>query len=246
MRNPVKDGSDYFGPYSSLRIMHIVLDFVRKLYPTRTCNYALSEKNIEAGKFHICLEYQIGNCRGPCEGFESEHEYMESIKSIKNILRGNLGEVKNHLKDKMMKASIEMRFEDAAVYKEKIELLARYQGRSLVVSHTIDNVDVFTISSTEQFSFVNYMKIANGIIIQTQTIEYRKALDETDNEILELAIVEMRQRYGSTAKEIIVPITTEIDDAGLKFTVPKAGDKLKLLEISMTNLLFFKKEKLDK
>jgi len=245
MRNPIKDGSEYFGPYSSPRIMHIVLDLVKQLYPIRNCNYVLSEKNIEASKFKVCLEYQIGNCRGACEGLESESEYMESIRSIKNILRGNLGEVKNHLKEQMLKASNAMKFEQAAVFKNKLEALQSFQSKTMVVSHTIHNVDVFTISTSQQFAFVNYLKIANGMIIQTQTIEYRKVLDETDAEILELAIVEMRERYESTATEVIIPINIEILDDTLKFTVPKAGDKLKLLEISMANLLHFKKEKLE-
>ena len=245
MRNPIKDGSEYFGPYSSPRIMYIVLDLLKKLYPTRTCNYVLSEKNIDSGKFKVCLEYQIGNCRGACEGFETEKEYMDSIKSIRNILRGNLGEVKNQLKQMMQKASDELKFEEAANFKHKLELLGNFQARTMVVSHSINDVDVFTISTSQQLAFVNYLKIANGMIIKTQTIEYRKVLDESDAEILELAIVEMRDRYGSNATEIIVPIETNIKDAGLKFTLPKAGDRLKLLEISMANLLHFKKEKLD-
>jgi excinuclease ABC subunit C len=245
MRNPVKDGSEYFGPYSSPRIMYIVLDLLKKLYPTRTCNYVLSEKNIDAGKFRVCLEYQIGNCRGACEGFETEKEYMESIKSIRNILRGNLGEVKNQLKMMMQKASDELKFEEAAILKHKLELLGNFQARTMVVSHTINDVDVFTISTSQQMAFVNYLKIANGMIIKTQTIEYRKVLDESDAEILQLAIVEMRDRYGSNATEIIVPLEIDIVDSNLKFAVPRFGDKHKLLEISMANLLHFKKEKLD-
>lgn len=245
MRNPIKDGSEYFGPYSSPYVMKIVLDLVKQLYPIRNCNYILSEKNIEAHKFKVCLEYQIGNCRGACEGLETEQEYMESIRSIKNVLRGNLTEVKNHLKDQMLKASHEMRFEQAALFKTKLEKLNNYQGRSTVVSISITNVDVFNISTSQQFAFINYLKIVNGMIIQTQTIEYRKVLDETNAEILELAIIEMRERLGSTAKEVIIPIPIEIADNTLKFTIPKAGDKLKLLEISMANLLHFKKEKLE-
>jgi len=245
MRNPIKDGSDYFGPYSSPYIMKMVLELVKQLYPIRNCNYVLSQKNIDAHKFKVCLEYQIGNCRGACEGRETEAEYMESINSIKNILRGNLGEVKNHLKGKMQNASNEMRFEQAALFKNKLERLNNYQGKTTVVSMNITNVDVFTISTSQQFGFVNYLKIVNGMIIQTQTIEYRKVLDETNNEILELAIIELRNRHNSTAKEVIIPFELEINDASLKFTIPKAGDKLKLLEISMANLLHFKKEKLD-
>ena len=245
MRNPIKDGSEYFGPYSSPYVMRIVLDLVKQLYPIRNCNYVLSEKNIEANKFKVCLEYQIGNCRGACEGLETENEYLESIRSIKNVLRGNLTEVKNHLKEQMLKASNEMRFEQAALFKNKLERLNNYQGKSTVVSITITNVDVFNISTSQQFAFVNYLKIVNGMIIQTQTIEYRKVLDETDAEILVLAIIEMRERHGSNAKEIIIPIPVDITDDTLKFTIPKAGDKLRLLEISMANLIHFKKEKLE-
>lgn len=245
MRNPIKDGSEYFGPYSSPRVMHIVLDLVKQLYPIRNCNYALTEKNIEAHKFKVCLEYQIGNCKGPCEGLESEADYMDSIKSIRNILRGNLSEVKNHLKEQMNLASEALKFEQAEVFKNKLEVLKNFQAKTMVVSQSIHNVDVFTISTSQQFAFVNYLKIANGMIIQTQTIEYRKVLDESDQEILELAIVEMRKRFESTAREVILPISIEITDPETKFVVPKAGDKLKLLEISMTNLMHFKKEKLD-
>jgi len=245
MRNPIKDGSEYFGPYSSPRVMHIVLDLLKQLYPIRNCNYALTEKNIEAHKFKVCLEYQIGNCKGACEGLETEAEYMESIKSIKNILRGNLGEVRNHLKEQMLLASEALKFEQAEIFKNKLEVLKNFQAKTMVVSQSIHNVDVFTISTSQQFAFVNYLKIANGMIIQTQTIEYRKVLDELDAEILELAVVEMRKRFSSTASEVILPLQIEITDPNTKFTVPKAGDKLKLLEISMTNLMHFKKEKLD-
>lgn len=245
MRNPIKDGSEYFGPYSSPRVMHIVLDLVKQLYPIRNCNLSLSEKNIDSHKFKVCLEYQLGNCKGPCEGMETEQDYMESIKSIKNILRGNLGEVKNHLKDQMLLASEALKFEQAEIFKNKLEVLKNFQAKTMVVSQSIHNVDVFTISTSQQFAFVNYLKIANGMIIQTQTIEYRKVLDESDTEILELAVVEMRKRFSSTATEVILPLQIDVIDPNVKFIVPKAGDKLKLLEISMTNLMHFKKEKLD-
>lgn len=245
MRNPIKDGSEYFGPYSSPRVMHVVLELVKQLYPTRNCNYTLSEKNIADGKFKVCLEYQLGNCRGPCAGLESETEYNESIRNIKNILRGNLSEVKNHLKDLMQRAAEQLRFEQAEVYRQKLEILKNFQAKTMVVSQSIHNVDVFTISTSQQFAFVNYLKIANGMIIQTQTLEYRKVLDESDAEILEMAVVEMRKRYESTATEVIIPMALQTMDPLAKYTVPKAGDKLKLLEISMANLLHFKKEKLD-
>lgn len=245
MRNPVKDGSDYFGPYSSPRVMNVVLDLIKQLYPTRNCNLQLIKKNIEAKKFSICLEYQIGNCRGPCENFETEAEYMDSISHIKHILRGNLAPVKKHLKSLMLKSAAELKFELADTYKNKLKTLDDFQARTMVVSHKINNVDVFNISTSQQFAFVNYLKISNGMIIQTQTIEYRKVLNETDSDILLMAIAEMRMRYNSNAKEVILPVNADINNEEIKFVVPKSGDKLKLLAISMTNLLHFKKEKLE-
>ncbi|NUM30812.1 MAG: excinuclease ABC subunit C [Bacteroidetes bacterium] len=245
MRNPVKDGSDYFGPYSSPRVMNVVLDLVKQLYPTRNCNLPLTVKNIDDQKFRICLEYQIGNCRGPCEKFETQPEYAESIKNIKYILRGNLAPVKKHLKTMMIKEAEALNFEKAEVFKNKLKTLNEFQAKTMVVSHKINNVDVFNISTLQQFAFVNYLKISNGMIIQSQTIEYRKVLNETDSEILLMSIAEIRQRYNSNATEIILPVEIELKSEGIKFTTPKSGDKLKLLQISMTNLLHYKKEKLE-
>lgn len=245
VRNPVKDGSEYFGPYTSVRMMHVLLDFIRQIYPVRNCNLLLSEENIRAGKFRICLEYQIGNCTGPCENLESEADYSERIEAIRNILRGNLSEVKDHLRKMMNHAAEDLRFEQAQQFKNKLNLVENFQARSTIVNNRIHNVDVFSIAEEGNFAFVNFLKVANGMIIQTQTIEYRKKLDESPEEILELAIAEIRNRYHSTAKEIIVPFYPELEDSELIFTVPKAGDKKKLLDLSMKNALLYKREKLS-
>lgn len=245
VRNPVKDGSEYFGPYTSVRMMHVLLDFIRQIYPVRNCNLLLSEENIRAGKFRICLEYQIGNCTGPCENLETEDVYNERIEAIRNILRGNLTEVKDNLRKVMNKAAEELRFEQAHQFKEKLKLVENFQARSTIVNNRIHNVDVFSVAEEGNFAFVNFLKVANGMIIQTQTIEYRKKLDESPEELLELAIAEIRNRYHSTAKEIIVPFELELEEDEWVFTVPKAGDKKKLLDLSVKNALFYKREKLN-
>jgi len=243
MRNPVKDGSDYFGPYGSPKLMYNVLDLVKKLYPTRNCNLILSEKNIQAGKFKICLEYQIGNCKGPCEGKQTETEYNESIKSIKHILRGNLAEVRKVLKENMQLAAQNLQFESAQLFKEKLENLDKYQHKSSVFSHHTGNVDVYSISTNEKLAFVNFLRVGNGLIIISRNLEIKKKLDETDEELLFLAIGEMTALYGQgTSTELILPF--ELTDSDLKFTVPKAGEKRSLLELSIKNTLLYKKEKL--
>lgn len=245
-RKVIKDGSTYLGPYASGRMMNTILELIKTLYPIRTCNLALSESNISAGKFKVCLEYQIGNCKGPCQGFQSQLEYDENIKEIKEILRGNIGPVLNHLKTEMNNAAMNMNFELANIFKEKIETLENYQSKSTVVSTIIDNIDVFAISSDEKIAFVNYLKVNKGTISQTQTIEIRKKLDESDEELLSLAISEFRAKFESTAKEVIVPFEINLEtDENLKFIVPKLGDKKSLLDLSMKNVLFFKKSKLE-
>lgn len=246
MRNPVQDGSDYFGPYASPRIMHTVLELVKKLYPTRNCNLILSDENIQSGKFRICLEYQIGNCKGPCEGKQSEQDYNESIRSIKHLLRGNLAEVRRHLKDQMQAAAASLQFETAQEYKEKLDSLDKFQSRSTVVSNHVGNVDVYTISSTEKQAFVNFLRVGNGIVITSRNLEFKKKLDEPDEEIIMLAIGEMQAVYGSgLSTEIILPFEPETENTGLNVTVPRAGEKKKLLELSLKNALLYKKERLS-
>lgn len=242
-RSPVKDGSEYFGPYASVRTMRTVLDLVRHLYQFRNCSLRLTAENIRSKKFKVCLEYHIGNCKGPCEGLQTEEDYAETINLVREIIRGNLSTVRQQL-TKLMKAHAEvLEFEKAQLIKEKMELLERYQSKSTVVNVSIDNVDVFSIVSEENTAFVNYLKVVNGAIIQSHTIEMRKKLDETPEELLSIAIAEFRQRFGSDAKEIIVPFDPEIDFPGAKITVPKIGDKKQLLELSERNTKYYILEK---
>jgi excinuclease ABC subunit C len=244
-RKPVKDGSEYFGPYASVSMMHTLTDLIKVLYPIRNCNLHLSARNIEEKKFKACLEFQIGNCKAPCTGAQSEPDYNQSVQQIRNILKGHLSEVKQHLKTQMQHAAAELKFEQAADYKRKLDMLEKYQSKSTIVNASITDVDVFSITTDERFAFVNYLKVSNGIIIQTQTFELRKKLDETDAELLELAIAEVRDTYGSTSREIIVPFELQLQDDQLTFTVPKAGDKKKLLDLSMKNAMYYRKDKLQ-
>lgn len=244
-RNPVKDGSEYFGPYASGSMMHTMLDMIRNLYPTRNCNLNLTEENIYSGKFKACLEFQIGNCKAPCIANQTEEDYNNSIKQIRNILRGNINEVTQHLKGLINESAAELKFELAAAYKKKLDTLENYQSKSTIVSSLIHDVDIFSIVSDDKFSFVNYLKVANGMIIQTQTFEMKKKLEETNEELLELAIAEVREQYRSTSREIVVPFEMDLDDPGITFTVPKAGDKKKLLDLSLKNATYYKREKLN-
>jgi excinuclease ABC subunit C len=245
MRNPVNDGSEYFGPYASVRVMYVVLDLVKQLYPTRNCNYNLSQKNIEANKFKVCLEYQIGNCKGACEGLETEEAYLESIQNIKHILKGNLSEVKNHLKLLMQNSAEKLKFEEAQKYKFRLELLEKFQSKSTVVSHHVGNVDVFNIAIEDKFAFVNFLRVVNGIIIQTRTLEFKKILDESKEEILEASIAEIQSQYGIIARELVLPFNIDLDLDNVKITIPKAGEKAKLLELSKKNVLLYKKERIN-
>jgi len=244
-RKFIRDGSRYFGPYASVGMMHAVMDTIRELYPLRTCNLALSEENIRKGKFKVCLEYQIGNCKGPCEGYQTEEDYEQSLNDIRDILNGKIGVVIRRLKAQLDNAVAELNFEYAHYLKNRLELLDRYQSKSTVVNSSITNVDVFSIASDQSYAFVNYLKVMNGVIIQTQTVELKKRLDESEAELLSLAIPEIRSRFHSTSKEIIVPFELDIDAGNLKFTVPKQGEKRNLLELSLKNALYFKKERLN-
>lgn len=244
-RKYIKDGSRYYGPYASVGMMHIVLDMIRELFPLRTCNLNLSEENISKGKFKICLEYQIGNCKGPCEGYQSEEEYNQNLSDIKDILNGKITVVTNRLKDQMQEAAEKMDFEGAMKFKLKLDKLANYQSKSTVVSSSITNVDVFSIASEDNYAFVNFLKVVNGVIIQTQTLEMKKRLDETDAELLAIAIPEIRSRFKSHSKEIIVPFELDIEgNEDNRFVVPKMGEKRKLLDLSLKNVAYFKKERL--
>lgn len=244
-RKMVKDGSTYFGPYASVGMMHTILDLIKETYPLRTCNLPLTTDNINSGKFKVCLEYQIGNCKGPCQAYQSDEDYDRNIEEIKDILNGKIGNVIKDVKQVIKTAVAEMNFEYAHQYQKKLLVLEKYQSKSTVVNSSITNVDVVSIASDERYAFVNYLKIMNGSIIQTQTIEIKKRLDESDEELLSIAITEFRTKFNSTSKEIIVPFDLTIADENLKFTVPKLGEKKNLLDLSHKNVLFFKKEKLN-
>src|ERR1700749_3103779 len=244
-RRIVKDGSKYLGPYASISMMHAILGLIKETYSLRTCNLALTPQNIDAGKFKVCLEYQLGNCKGPCQNYQTEDDYEHNIEEIKDILTGKIGAVLRNLKAEMETAVAEYNYELAHRLKRKFELLENYQSKSTVVNSSITDVDVFSIASEEKYAFVNYLKVMNGTIIQTQTIELKKRLDESDEELLTLAISEFRSRYESHSKEVIVPFDLNVDDAKIKFTVPKLGEKKKLLDLSQKNVTFFKRDKMD-
>ncbi|MBD1395457.1 excinuclease ABC subunit UvrC [Mucilaginibacter glaciei] len=244
-RRLVKDGSKYLGPYASVSMMHTILGLIKETYPLRTCNLQLTRPNIEKGKFKVCLEYQLGNCKGPCQDYQSEADYDNSIKEITDILSGKIGAVVRNLKGDLEKAVSDLNFEQAHRLKRKQDLLENYQSKSTVVNSSITDVDVFSIASEEKYAFVNFLKVMNGTITQTQTIELKKRLDETDEELLTIAITEFRTRYNSHSKEVIVPFDIDVEDASIKFTVPKLGEKRKLLDLSQKNVMFFKKEKID-
>jgi excinuclease ABC subunit C len=242
-RNVVDDGSLYFGPYASVKVMNTALEFFRKLFPLRTCRFNLSPENIEKKKFKICLEYHIGNCKGPCEGLQNETEYNEAIASIHHIIKGNIGGVIRSIRAQIQEHARELRFEAAHALKVKLEMLERYQAKSTVVNPAIDNVDVFAFVAEEKAAFVNFLKVSNGCIVQGHTIELRKTLDETPVELLETAIAEMRSRFNSSSSEIIVPFALETEMPGIEITIPQRGDKKKLLELSERNLDVYLKEK---
>lgn len=239
-RHIVKDGSQYFGPYASGKMMHTILDLVYQLFPIRTCKLNLSDKNIESGKFRVCLEYHIGNCLAPCTGKQSKADYDKDIKAVKDILRGNISTVIKSLKDKMMEYASLLEFEKAQTLKEKIEILEKYQSKSSVVSATVADADVFSLEGKESPFYVNYLKVINGAVVQSHSVELKSKLDESPAEILAHAIVDMRTRFHSNSKEIIVPFDAKIELPGVKFIIPKRGDKKTLLELSARNAKFYR------
>lgn len=243
-RNIVKDGSTYFGPYANAKVMYTVLDLIKQLYTLRNCNLNLSNENIKAEKFKVCLEYHIGNCKAPCIGKESEDDYNKTITSIKEIVKGNVHSVARHLKDLLQQHVEKLEFEKAQHIKEKLDLLEKFQSKSTVVNPSINNVDVFSIVTDEKYGYVNFFKIVNGAIIQSHTIELKKKLDESPEELLLLAIAELRERFSSDSKEIIVPFEIETEFPGIEFTVPQRGDKKHLLELSERNVEYYRREKI--
>lgn len=242
-RTVIRDGSQYFGPYASVKIMNTMLDLVKQLYPLRTCNLNLSKENIEKKKFKLCLEFHIGNCKAPCEALQSEEDYNEAIAQVKDILKGNGIQVIKHLKELMLEHSQKQEYEKAQVIKEKLDMLEKFQSKSTIVSPTIHNVDVFSIGSDEKSGYVNFLRVVNGAIIQGHTIELKKKMDETHEELLQLGIAEMRQQFGEGSNEIIIPFEMDLKIENVDFVVPQRGDKKKLLEFSERNIEYYIKDK---
>ncbi|MAO71751.1 MAG: excinuclease ABC subunit C [Flavobacteriales bacterium] len=245
-RKIIKDGSLYFGPYTSVKLVRTLLDFLYQLYPLRNCTLNLMKENIEKKKFKVCLEYHIGNCLAPCEGFQTEKSYKIGIDHIKQILKGDIKSVSTILKERMKHYSNNLEFEKAQSVKEKLDLLNNYQAKSTIVNTKINNVDVFSIISDSEYAFINYLKISNGAIIQTHTIEIKKKLQETNKELLIYAITEIRDRFNSNSKEIYSSIPLDNLWSNTKVTNPKIGDKFKLIELSLRNAKYMQYDKLKK
>lgn len=242
-RRMVKDGSEYFGPYTNFKTVNTILELIKELYPLRTCNYDLSDSNIKSGKYKVCLEYHIGNCKGPCEGYEPFDNYQKQVDAIREILKGNFKDSFRDFKKLMHELAAEMHFEAAQKVKEKIEVLENYQSRSTILNPKISNLDVFSIVSDETMAYVNFLQIAHGAIIRSHTLELKKKLDESDEELLELAVVELRERFNLTTKEIILPFALDFGDK-IKVTVPQLGDKKQILELSQRNAKYQRLEQL--
>ena len=241
-RRMIKDGSEYFGPYTSKKTVHTLLDLINGLYPLRNCNYDLSDKNIESGKYKVCLEYHLANCLGACEGKQTEESYLESVAAIRNILKGNFKESLLAFKNQMKSFAKNLQFEDAQKVKEKMEVLMNYQSKSTIVNSKINNVDVFSIISDEEYGYVNYLQISYGSIIRSHTLEIKKKLAETDIEILQLAVIELRNRFQSHCKEIYVPFKINAGE-DIKIYIPKLGDKKHILDLSIRNAKYYRMER---
>lgn len=242
-RRVINDGSEYFGPYTSIKTVKTLLALIRGLYQLRTCNFDLSEKKIEAGKYKRCLEFHLGNCKGACEGLETEAEYHANIKAIREILKGNFKDSLQQFRLQMKAYAEQMLYEDAQKIKDKLEVLENYQAKSTVVNPKISNVDVFSIISDETYAYINFLQLSYGSIIRSHTLELKKKLQETDKELLELAITEIRQRFHSNSKEIYVPFEVDLGTS-VKLAVPKLGDKKKILDLSERNAKYYRLDKL--
>ena len=241
-RKLVKDGSEYYGPFTSFKTIHTLMDLIKGLYPLRTCNYDLSEDKIQNGKYKVCLEYHLGNCLGPCEAYESEANYLKKIEAIRQIVKGNFKESLQQFRQQMKEHAEKMEFEEAQKIKTKIDILENYQAKSTVVNPKINNVDVFSIVSDEGYGYVNFLQLSHGAIIRSHTIEMKKKLGESDKELLELGITEIRQRFNSLTREIYVPFKVEVGEE-LKVTVPKLGDKKQIVDLSTRNAKYFRQER---
>jgi excinuclease ABC subunit C len=242
-RNVIKDGSEYYGPYASVRMLRAVMDLTVAVSQIRNCNFNLSQENIEKGKFKKCLEFHLGNCQAPCEGLQSEADYNEFVDSVRDVIKGNLPRITNNLKNKMMAHAKGLEFEKAELLKQKIELIEKFQSRSVVVTPSMKNVEVYSIVTDDKSAFINFMKVNNGAIIQGHTIELKKRLQEIDEDLLAFAIMDLRTRFSLTAKEVIVPFKILQFDESVQFIIPKRGDKKALLDLSTKNAKQFRFEK---
>lgn len=242
-RHFIRNGSQYFGPYANVKMAKYLLALIKQLYKPRTCSLALNTNDIQKGKFNVCLEYHIKNCKAPCVGKQSQEDYANAVSEIRDILKGNIGEVIKILKERMLRYSAEMKYELAGEIKEQLDELTRYQSRSTIVNPSITNVDVYSILDDTDTAYVNFLKVVNGAIVQLHTLEIRKQLDETPKEILGIAITEIRQKIPSTAKEIIVPFEPDFSIEGVTFHVPQRGEKMNLLQLSEQNAHLYKVEK---
>lgn len=241
-RNLVKDGSEYFGPYTSMRTVRTLLNLIRSLYPLRTCNYLLSRENVSEGRYKVCLEYHIGNCLGPCEGLQTEEDYMKNIDAVRNIIRGDFRGLLQEFRAKMKAHAENMEFEMAQQIKEKIDTLESYHSKSTVVNPKIHNVDVFTVLSDESFGYVNFLQIAFGRVIRSHTMEIRKKMEESDKELLRLAIIELRERFNSQSEVVYLPFSLNLGEY-VKVEVPKIGDKKHIVDLSLRNAKYFRMER---
>jgi excinuclease ABC subunit C len=241
-RNITKDGSEYYGPYTSTKTVKTLLDLIKSVYPLRTCNYDLSEEKITNGKYKVCLEYHLGNCKGPCEGLQNEEEYEQQVDDIRQIIKGNFKTSLHYFKKQMRLLAADMHFEEAELIKNKIEILENYQVKTTIVNPKINNVDVFSIIADEAYAYVNFLQLSHGSIIRSHTMEIKKKLEEENTDLLALAIVEIRQRFNSQSKEVYVPFEMALG-TDLKITIPKLGDKKKILDLSERNAKFFRQER---
>ncbi|MEA2107031.1 MAG: excinuclease ABC subunit UvrC [Bacteroidota bacterium] len=245
-RNVIHDGSIYFGPYTSTYMVKVLLDLIRQIYPLRNCNLNLSPEKILKNDYKPCLEYHLGNCKAPCIGLQSEEDYNQSIENIKQILKGNIHQVIFYLDDLMKRYAADYKYEEAQLIKEKIEILEKYKSKSTIVSPSLNNVDVFSILDDKSTAYVNFLKVVEGRIVQAHTVEFKKKLDEKPDDLLPMAIVELKERLSSDAKEIIIPFAIDLSLENLKITIPQQGDKKSLLELSQRNLKYYRLEKQKK
>ncbi len=241
-RKKLNDGSEYLGPFTSAGKVRELIDFIRQYIPLRNCKFNLTEQNIRKGKFKVCLEYHLGNCKGPCEGLQTPEDYNEDLQQVRNMLKGNLNQVIQHLKSDMTSLATDLSFEKADAIRKKIEHLESYRSRSVVVSSHLSNIDVFSILKDENRAYVNYLMVQNGTIVQTHTVPLETKLEETEAEVLGFAIASLRTSFNSLASEVIVPFPVDYPDPAVLFSVPRGGDKKKLLDLSIKNVSYFKEE----